>query len=368
MGARCDHAFIGNIADRRGRHRRIAIELAFLSMLCMSAQLVGSGFVWVFAFTLLASVSYAPVIPLVDGIAIRSIQETTPARGRRRPDYAAMRIWGSAAFLAVALLAGIFLEGRDREWILYLILVAHLCAALTSLGLPKRHATATKRAASGTFWKLLARRELILLFVAVALIQGSHGCYYAFGSIWWERVGHSRDFIGVLWAEGVLAEIVFFLIAARFVTIRPKTLLYLGAIAAVVRWLVIATRHDAFALLAVQWLHAFSFGATHLAAMRWMQAQVAPERIATAQTLLATVGAGLGPGLAIALSGPLFKRYEATAFFAMVGFAVVGAAVAFFPAAGTRKDPLIRADRPRVAVLGLPHAVANTTTRSPAPQ
>lgn len=325
--------FVGNLTDRRGRHRRMLLELAFLSTLFMVVQIGGTAFIGIFLFTLLASVCYSPVIPLVDALAIRTVQEAelqTEPRATKKPSYAAVRIWGSLSFLVVALAAGRFLEGRDREWILFLLIGTHVVALCSLVGLPRTQSVRATRSGPGGFKRLLQRREMILLFVAVALIQGSHGCYYAFGSIWWERVGHQRDFIGLLWSEGVLAEIVFFLFTARHVRIRPKTLLFIGAGAAIVRWTVIATRHDAISLLAVQWMHAGSFAATHLAAMRWVQAQVAPERVATAQTMLSTVGAGLGPGLAIAISGPLFARYEAGAFWAMVGFAVAGTMVTVF--------------------------------------
>lgn len=331
---------VGNLADRSGRHKQWITRCALAALLATAALLLDLGFVWVFAFVLLSSVLYMPTIPLVDALVVRDIQARSDAlpAGARRPDYARLRIWGSAAFLIVALAAGAFLEGRDREWILYLMLATHALAFAASTLLPRVSPREQDRAPPGGFLRLLARRELILLFVAVALIQGSHGCYYAFGSIWWERVGHSRDFIGVLWSEGVLAEILFFALIARAISIRPKTLLQLGALAAMLRWTVLAISYDAWALISVQWLHAFTFGATHLAAMRWIQAEVAPERVATAQSLLATIGAGLGPGLAISISGPLFERYEAQAYFAMVALAGAGAVIALFlPRARTTK-------------------------------
>ncbi len=328
--------FVGNRADRNASHRNLCRVYACFATLLTAVlffdlrSFAGAdlAFVFVFAFTLLANVAYMPVIPLVDGIVLRSVQEAQ-ARGRRS-DYAGLRIWASSAFLVVALAAGAFLEGKDPEYILVLWCAMTFVAALSTIVLPHPPSSTEKRASKGGFWQLLARRELVLLFVATALIQGSHGCYYAFGSIWWERVGHDRDFIGLLWAEGVLAEIVFFFIAARFLTLRPKLLLYAGAAAAIVRWSILATFHDAASLIAVQWLHAGSFAATHLASMRWIQKQVAPERVVTAQTLLATIGGGLGPGLAIAVSGPLFRSYEAGAFWAMTGFAAAGALVALF--------------------------------------
>ncbi|MCA8969630.1 MAG: MFS transporter [Planctomycetes bacterium] len=336
--------YVGNRADRGGRHRQIVRFFAILAtvltaLLFFDLRSTGGpsiAFAFVFAFTLLANVAFMPVIPLVDGIVVRTVQHHQGLGGRT--DYAGLRIWASSSFLVVALAAGAFLEGRSPEWILVLWCAMTGIAALSTIVLPHPPSTGVARAPKGTFWKLLRRRELVVLFVANALIQGSHGCYYAFGSIWWERAGHSRDFIGVLWAEGVLAEIAFFFFAARILTVRPKILLYVGALAAMVRWSIVATRTDAISLVAVQWLHAGSFASTHLATMRWIQKQVAPERVVTAQTLLATIGAGLGPGLAIAISGPLFRAHGGGAFWAMTAFAACGAGIAIFlPRADSRR-------------------------------
>ena len=82
-------------------------------------------------------------------------------------------------------------------------------------------------------------------------------------------------------------------------------------------------------LVAFNALHALSFGATHLAAMGWIQANVPRRRAATAQGLLSAWSAGLGFAVAAAIATLLYPPYGAIpTFAAMVVLAILGALAA----------------------------------------
>ncbi|MGZ9021073.1 MAG: MFS transporter [Rhodoplanes sp.] len=91
--------------------------------------------------------------------------------------------------------------------------------------------------------------------------QGSHAVYYAFGTLHWQAAGHSDDVIGLLWAEGVVCEIVLFAAGAavRRRISAPWLIAVAGALAAL-RWLVLGSTTALPAVIAVQALHAFSYG------------------------------------------------------------------------------------------------------------
>jgi PPP family 3-phenylpropionic acid transporter len=72
------------------------------------------------------------------------------------------------------------------------------------------------------------------------------------------------------------------------------------------------------ALALVQLLHAATFGAVHLAAMRVLSRQP-PGRAATAQTLHASLGGGLASGLLMLVAGPLYAAAGGAGFWAMAG-------------------------------------------------
>ena len=54
------------------------------------------------------------------------------------------------------------------------------------------------------------------LLVASALIQGSHAVYYSLSTLHWRDHGIDEFASSVLWAEGIVAEIVLFFVAQYF--------------------------------------------------------------------------------------------------------------------------------------------------------
>ena len=50
----------------------------------------------------------------------------------------------------------------------------------------------------------------VLFIVAAGLIQSSHAVLYGFGTLHWLAAGYDKDTIGLLWAVGVVAEVMLF--------------------------------------------------------------------------------------------------------------------------------------------------------------
>ena len=165
----------------------------------------------------------------------------------------------------------------------------------------------------------LFRSPLFLLFLlAASAVQASHAVYYAFGTIAWQRQGFSSETIGALWAFGVIVEIVLFAFSgnliAKFGAARLLAIAALG-------------RNDPLGCDGVRAtasadgprakLHAFSFGAAHLAAIHFLTHAVPEDRAATAQGIYAAAVAGLAMGLATIASGPLYRVFGAESYAAM---------------------------------------------------
>ena len=152
---------------------------------------------------------------------------------------------------------------------------------------------------------------------------------YAFGTIHWRAAGISDRVIGLLWAEGVIAEILLFLIGGAFMRrIRPADALLMAAAGGVLRWAVLGYSTDPLALFAVQGLHALTFGAAHLGAMAFV-ARAAPAGFtATVQSLYNAIGMGAASALAIMLAGPLYAAVGGDAFYLMSALSLAGGAAA----------------------------------------
>jgi PPP family 3-phenylpropionic acid transporter len=245
-------------------------------------------------------------------------------------DYGRVRLWGSLAFIATAVGAGYLLSGRSPELIYGAILATLAVTVAAIFALP----AATAPPAVGTRFapfELLRDRRFLLMLFAATLIQGSHGVYYAFGTLDWKASGYSENVIGWLWAEGVLAEIVLFACGARLVRrLGPAALIALGGVAGVARWWMTGAADALMVLAAAQALHAFTFAACHLGAIYFIARQFPASLSASAQSLHAAVVAGLGMALSALLAGHLYAEFAATAYMGMAAMAGLGGLAAAF--------------------------------------
>ena len=81
------------------------------------------------------------------------------------------------------------------------------------------------------------------MLIAAALIQSSHAVVYSFSTIHWKSIGFSESLIGILWAEGVLAEIILFQYSSLVLKrISPTMLIVIAAAAGIIRWSIMGTR------------------------------------------------------------------------------------------------------------------------------
>ena len=156
--------------------------------------------------------------------------------------------------------------------------------------------------------------------------MSSHAVLYAFGSVHWRSVGFQGSTIGLLWATGVAAEVALFAFGTRFVArVLAALLLLAGALGGFVRWAVTAADPPLFALLPLQMLHALSFAATHLGAMKFLQSAV-PANVANfGQGLYSAVVSGIFMGIALFAAGPLYAALAGQAYMVMALLCAAGA-------------------------------------------
>ncbi len=312
---------MAHVADRWGERRRLMILCAAGALAGFTLFAVAGGFWSILGISILFSVFWSAIMPLGESLTML----TARARGL---DYGRVRLWGSLSFIAAAVAAGRILAGRPEDIVFWLLIggIAVTLAACT--GLPDTR-TAPVETARLPIGLVLRNRTFVLFLASVALIQGSHSVYYAFGTLHWRAAGYSDDLIGWLWAEGVIAEIVLFAFGGVLVRrFGPANLIILGGLAGIVRWCATGLSDALPVLVAVQALHAFTFGATHLGAIHFIARTVPPALSATAQSLYSAAVMGLGLGLAILASGSLYAAFGAGAYFAMAVLGALGSVCA----------------------------------------
>jgi MFS transporter, PPP family, 3-phenylpropionic acid transporter len=298
---------IGRTADAVG-HRRIA--LAATAVVAMGAILlmpVASLTGPLFAVACIQGVAAAAMTPLGDSVAL-------PLANAGRLDYGRTRAWGSVGYMAAAAGGGALLGAEGTRAVPPLLAMIYLIAALLGLMMPEISRLAhTRREQASPFRSPRFR----LAVLASALIQGAHAAYYNFAALRWRAAGIPDGIVGLLVAEGIVAEVALFVWGRTLIErIGPGRLTMVAALVSVVRWMALAVVVDVRILAILQLLHAGTFALQHLSAMLVLR-QVGAGRAATAQTWLAALGGSL-PGAALTwLAGRLYGRDPGSAFLAM---------------------------------------------------
>ena len=289
-----------------------------LGFCTFSLYAVADGFWQIAAVGLLYGIFWTPLMALGDSITVTAARNHGFQFGR-------VRMWGSIAFIAASFGGGLILHGRGHDWVLWMIIGAMALQAISNFFLPDEPVAPAPREGGSPLRRLL-RDPLFILFMATAsCVQFSHTVLYAFGTLHWRAMGISDTAIGLLWAEGVVAEIILFYVGARLLRrVHPLSLFTLGLMAAVVRWGGTAFATEVWQLAILQALHGLSFGGTYLGATLFVARGVAPHAAASAQSLYTAVSAGFALAMGFNVSGPLYAAFGQYAFLVMMVVAAMG--------------------------------------------
>lgn len=305
---------IGALADRIGRRRAVMAALAAASCVAYAALWPVSGFMALLALCVVAGVAQAALMPLGDSVTLAAVRDGGL-------DYGRVRVWGSVSFVVGAVGSGAVLAGfaapstGPDDRVLGLVFAASVVLLAACLAIPSAGTAAPGRSRWQAIGRLAGDRRFWLLAASAALLQASHQLYYGFGTLYWRELGFSDAVIGLLWAEGVVAEIVLFWYGAPVVArLGPFGLMALGGAAGIVRWGLMGVLPGLAPAALLQLLHAATFGASHLGAMHLMARRVPPGAGASAQSLYAALSAGLGSGLAMLAAGALYAAYGGLAY------------------------------------------------------
>jgi PPP family 3-phenylpropionic acid transporter len=266
----------------------------------------------------LTCIMWTPVVPLTDAYALRGVI-------RYGFDYGPIRLWGSAAFAAGALACGYLVDSIATRELIWVIVAWALVAAIAGLLLQPlddvRRRTAEKPGSNA----LLRDAGFWLVIISAALIQGSHAAYYSFSAISWQAHGLGGFTIAGLWTLGVIAEIVVFALSPRF-SLHPSSLMAIGGVSAVLRWIVTA-QEPSLGLLAIAQLgHGLSFGMTIVGTMTLLVQRVPSHQIARGQGYYAACSGLLGATTSIA-SGAIYAHIGEGVYYVMAAMAAAGAIV-----------------------------------------
>ncbi|HXS18676.1 MAG TPA: MFS transporter, partial [Polyangiaceae bacterium] len=196
---------------------------------------------------------------------------------------------------------------------------------LVSRALPKTTSLPPRPVLSDA-WELLTQARYRQLLTTMLLIFTASSAYDLCVTMFLTQRGANGAYVGKFWAVAVLAEVaVMSLLAPAVQRLGPGRVLVLSCAVAAGRWLFIANTSSLPWLLALQPLHAVSFGLMWIAAISMLRHELGDKGTATAHGLFSSAIA-VGNALGLLAWSVMFEKQGGLVVFTWAGMlAALGA-------------------------------------------
>ncbi|HVN85672.1 MAG TPA: MFS transporter [Candidatus Binatia bacterium] len=331
-------------ADRWRIRHQLLVGAAIAGALCFLGLLVVRSFAMVLAVTAAIALLHAPLIPMVDAAVMDHLE-------RLGGDYGRLRMWGSIAFVAFAVIGAPLVHAFSVQ-IVPLVLLLPLPAMVIALArLPREQRGHAKHFRAP--WALLTP-PLTAFLASAFLIQLSCGAFSGFFALHTAALGLSDAVPGLAWGCAVAAEVAILFAGGRILErVTPSQLVIVSLLVSATRWAITAWARDQTLVVLLQMTHAFTFGAFHLAALLLLSRLVPPESSTGGQALYGLVAFGIGGSSGLALAGALVDRIGTAGVF---GFEAGVTLLGLVPALWLHR--LMRKTEIAVATVARPRRVA----------
>jgi len=315
----------GWIADKTGQRLRIVRVGAFITCCIFAAIFWQEDALGIGLVILGFSFFWNAVLPQFEVITLTHL-------GTDSDRYSRIRLWGSIGFIVAVLALGWLLDWVGVQWLPVVMLGIMVMIWLNALIVPNAAPKQNERSSGEGFLRLLLRPQVIAFFVICFLVQFSHGAYYTFYSVLMESVGFSRGEIGILWAIGVIAEVVIFIYMHRLIQrYGLRLIMIVSLVLCVLRWLVIGVWPDVLpVMLVAQTLHAATFGALHAVGIALVHHYFSENTHGQGQALFSSLGFGAGGAAGAVVSGLMWESTGSVATFVVSSAAAMIAVVLAF--------------------------------------
>ena len=294
----------GWLADVTRRSMLIIRIASVLALLSFALVFVNAELWWLAMAMLLFSFFWNATLPQFEAMTLNHLGDAVHR-------YSNIRLWGSLGFIVSVVVLGSALQSYSIELIPWSILALFALIAAVSFIVPEKLNTPHADAAS--IVQVIRQPRVMAFLVVCFLMLCSHGPYYTFYTIYLEDHGYSSSIIGILWAVGVLAEVVMFLLMHRLLPrYGARRLLLVTLLLTSLRWLLIGFYVDHLALLFVAQLgHAFSFGVFHSVGISLVHRFFTGSHQGRGQALYSSVSYGAGVAVGSLISGAAWDQYGA---------------------------------------------------------
>ena len=285
--------------------------LVFLSIFFLHSYI--SFFIWMFVLhTILSS-----QMPLGETATIHALYKDNTFDKR----YGRLRLWGSIGFIVMVLAAGELFQRKGIELYPYVGVIVLFALALTTFCLhePKME---RRKMVKGELWIVLLNPDVRWFLISGFFMIFAHAALYVFYSLYLANLGYDKFQIGLFWALGVAAEVIFFYFQNKVLSRLDAEIILQGTFGiGVIRFILIAFLPITSVLILAQLMHAATFAAHHSAATKLLQRWFTGPLQARGQAIMATVSYGLGGTIGGLCAGWIWNLAQPRDVFVVAAFA-----------------------------------------------
>jgi MFS family permease len=319
---------IGILSDAAHDYRNLIKLSVVLSAICVNGYFISDNLILVIVIQVIMVILMAPLMPVVDSIAV----DQAPAHGYT---YGQVRLWGAFSWTIVNLVAGLFFKRVGFDYIFPAYSILSIFTLIIVFRFPKIDRPKHVRSKVREGVKTLVRNKLYLYFVFLGMIASilvaMNG---AFLPIYYSKLGYPIELVGWNFAAASIVEIPLFMYVAKRVHRKNLVLLItLGALAFAVKYGLMGFAPPAPILIGLQALDGVGFVLTISAVMEIINLLTPDNVKATGQTIYSSIGGGIAGVVGNLVGGFIYDHQgPQVLFWAMggVGLLLV-VAYALFP-------------------------------------
>lgn len=274
-----------------------------------------------------------PMIPMLDTTTLDILQHRPQYFGR-------IRLYGTLSFGVTTVVVGRLVQIWGSAVVLYVVFLAYALMAIDTHLLPDSQLRSPERFNWRTFRQLFRNYHVLFFLGTSFLFSIAFTAYNVFYSLYLKQAGHSESLIGLAWMIATLAEAAYFFAAPRMGhRFSLNALILTVYIVTSLRWLVQGLTTAAGAVLALQSLHAISFGAFYFALVMFVREHFPSSTRTMAQSVILLINYGIAMILGSYITGHVFAAYGGQALFLLAGVVTLVSALVFGAGMALRKSP-----------------------------
>lgn len=291
--------FYGMIADRVG-YKKCLLLSSILASVSFTLYLFDGGFLYLFLVTVIMSVFYNTIQPLLDTLSLK-LAQTSPSFS-----YGTLRIAGAAGWALTGTVVGYYIDVINTSVIFIFSSASMLLTFIFALALKSEKNRAPAHAPLfQNMEKVFTDRALLLLLISVVLVSAGATTIWNFYSLYMRENGATPSLVGYGISVQGFCELPLFYFSARIIKgLGIKTTLALTVFATAGRLLLYHLIKNPVAALFIELLHGISWSLFWVTCVEYVNSLVKEDYRATGQSLLYAAYFGVG-----AIAGNFWTGY-----------------------------------------------------------